>query len=86
MGFNIEKGIEITTKRSNRSTIYPWADCNPGDSFLIPCEEGKEGTRMSGVVSSAKKFYAKQGLPFKAVSRKAEGGIRVWIVAVEPEA
>ena len=86
MSFVIEQGIEVTPKRSGRTTLYPWSECNPGDSFFVPCEAGKENTRMSGVVSSAKKFYAAQGLPFKAVSRAAEGGIRVWIQVVEPEA
>jgi hypothetical protein len=85
MEFKIEQGIPVAPKRSTRESIYPWAQCNPGDSFHVPCDEDKQNVRMSGVVASAKRFYAKQGLPFKAVSRVEDGGIRVWIQVVEEQ-
>jgi hypothetical protein len=86
MEFKIEQGIPMPPKRSSRTSIYPWAECNPGDSFHVPCDDDKQHVRMSGVVSSAKTFYAKQGLPFRARSRAVEGGIRVWIEVDDSEA
>jgi hypothetical protein len=82
--FLIEDGIPMPSKRS--ASKYPWAECNPGQSFLVPCNEDQVATRMSGLTSSAKKFYAKQGLPFRARSRAVEGGVRVWIEVLPDEA
>lgn len=68
----IEKGIPIQKSRIATS-IYPFAQMEVGDSFLIPC--GPKSARQNAIA-------AVERLGMDAVTRKQlDGSIRVWRVA-----
>ena len=76
--YQIEKGIEVPPKKSfARSTIYPFATMEVGDSFFVPQVDGKP--KSSGSLwSSARKATVK--LDFKFAIRSVDGGFRCWRV------
>lgn len=69
----VEKGIEVTAKegRRGRRSVYPFADMEPGDSFL---------SDRSLKVTSAAAYAAGQRLGVRFSCRTVEGGVRVWRV------
>ena len=76
MSFQIEKGIEIPSgnQRTKGGTKYPFAEMEPGDSFVIEVADDKANGRKSSVYTVAKRT----GVKVKVA--KVEGGLRVWRV------
>jgi len=75
--YQIEKDIPIPSiSHKNRpSTIYPLKQMEIGDSFFVPDnDKGKKSTVRSAVLVIAKR------IGIKIVTRKVEGGLRVWRV------
>lgn len=73
--YTIDRNIPIPTNavRRGRSTIYPWADMKPGDSFLV--RDSKKG-------NSIRVNAFKQSRKGKArfLVRSVKDGLRVWRV------
>ena len=78
--FKIEKGIPIPVSKTvtrqgrGRDRLYPWAEMQVGDSFFVPGEAKRIG--VASHASAVCKRYA----PKRFVSRKVEGGVRIWRV------
>lgn len=70
--FKIEKGVPVPPSRGGRRTVYPWRDMEVGDSALIP------GGDQARIGASVRTFGLSAGRKF--VTRKVEGGVRVWRV------
>ena len=70
----IEKNIPIPEKQSKR-LMYPWPDLEVGDSFFI---EDYTRKKQIGISSSAFIWFRKHKPHGKIVTRRVEGGIRVW--------
>jgi hypothetical protein len=72
--YQVEKNIPLTATRA-----YPFDQMADGDSFLIPCTDGKKIGYIRAQINAVKKKY-----PNKIIStRKEEGGLRVWLLAKE---
>lgn len=72
--YKIEKGVEMPRPPQ----LYPWADMEPGDSFLVPCvaaERGKVGNRIR---NAAERFIEVRKLDWKFRYRSVKGGVRIW--------
>jgi hypothetical protein len=73
----IDKGIPIPRRRYGRRgprpRVYPWAEMEVGDSFLIT--PGGEGS-----IASIKSGLGEAGRAYGHIytSRVIEGGLRVW--------
>lgn len=68
--YEIEKGIPAPRSK------YPFDHMEVGDSFLISCEPEEAPRcqrRISGTISRLKKNRSRY-----FVTRKVEGGVRVW--------
>ena len=73
MGFEIEKGIPIGIKSAGvRTSKYPWATMEIGDSFLVP-DLGVDS--MSAAASQAGKRLGR-----KFTCRTMNHGVRIWRV------
>lgn len=76
----IEKGVPITpTYHSTWSGAnLPWEELGIGDSFLIPCpdDDMRLVTAARSMVSTARLRFP----DLKLVSRRVEGGVRIWRV------
>lgn len=61
---------------------WPFAQMEPGDSFLVPCEPGKTaaGSRMSSI-SMAIRRHRKEHPDQVYTCRTVDGGVRCWRVA-----
>lgn len=59
--------------RRGRPMEYPWAEMSPGDSVFLP---GKIAAPSSSI-----RGWCKANPGQKFVSKKEEGGVRVWRVA-----
>lgn len=78
MTFKIEKNVDlpraaVTARRSK----YPFADMVDGDSFLVPVEEGDSTQRVQTTLCAAASHHAKK-YGGKFITRKVEGGVRIW--------
>lgn len=80
--FAIEKGIEIPAREIGESK-YPFGLMIKGDSFFIPCAEKKDiGRAQSSTNSAAKRHAKKVNSAFRIMTRRVNGGLRVWCVQV----
>lgn len=74
--FEIEDDVEIpapSASRAPRPSKYPLRDMDPGQSFFIAIPEGQDVAKVQrSVTSSAARWK------IKIISRKVEGGLRVW--------
>lgn len=70
--FRIEKGIEVPTIR--RTSVYPLADMEPGDSFFVPGESVRDRS------AAAARLWGRRN-DRKFVSRSVDGGVRIWRLA-----
>ena len=78
--FVIEKGIPVPP--SLRGKRYPFNEMEIGDSILIPCGgESVNFERFRNRVTAYMSGARKENKELKLVSRKVEGGIRVWRIA-----
>jgi hypothetical protein len=81
--YEIDAGVELP-KRSRKSASwkYPLDALDPGESFLVPLEEGEAVptvmSRLRGACAGAKK-RADGSARFTV--REVEGGVRVWRIA-----
>jgi hypothetical protein len=77
--FKIEKNVPLpTTDVANGDPKYPFADMEPGDSFFIPCPDKERAAIKSRVDSSIHDHVRRRKLTCKFLSRRVEGGVRVW--------
>lgn len=82
MNFVIEKNIPITSMfqpRAKRESKYPFSSLEIGDSFFVPMEEGDKKVRQN--LAAAVHRESKTLFGGKYITRRAEGGIRVWRTA-----
>ena len=81
MNFEIDKGVEVPNPgRGPNGVRYPWADMEPGDSFVLECS-GENRCRVQNSVGSSGRNYMRLHRPdCIVVTRKVEGGLRVWLV------
>lgn len=77
----VESGVEIPKEpRNNPKPLrYPFAQMDVGDSFLVECPDERKSAVRSNVATSAWKhsllhYYGNR----KYITRKVEGGVRVW--------
>ncbi len=70
--FPIDKNIAIPGHITKPSS-YPFGDMALNDSFLVPREQSKAAR------AAAVHYARRKGVKF--VSRKVEGGIRIWRTA-----
>lgn len=70
--YPIDKGIPIPKINHDKpSTTYPFKEMNVGDSFLIPDGEKKSTARSAALIIAKR-------MGIKVLTRKIEGGLRVW--------
>lgn len=74
--FKIEKHIPVPPKHNKGSSIYPFAQMQKGDSFLIPAKAKEEQVSKRKAVSASAYKHK-----MKITTRIVEGGVRVWKVA-----
>ncbi len=70
MSYAIENDAELPAARNGRSR-YPFAEMEPGQSFVVPAEENK------GVRSAAHSFGKRHEQKFTC-RRQADGSVRIW--------
>lgn len=76
----IDKGIPIPDETRGRKRIWPFGDMEVGDSFFL----AGDSVKCQRVLGSASTYYQRRhAMTF--VTRKVEGGARIWRVAA-PEA
>ena len=83
--FKVEKGVPvppIVRKGVTHKTKYPWREMEVGDSFFVPCRDGRDVRGMQRSFSG-KKRAAHYGIRTKTRQSTENGvlGIRVWRVA-----
>ena len=66
--FKVDKGVPIPAIK--KSPQYPWLDMEIGDSFWTDKPSAREAASIWGIKHD-----------MKFVTRKTEGGFRVWRVA-----
>lgn len=71
----IDKNIPIRPR-----VIYPWAEMEVGDSFLIPALDDREMRAVSG---SAHSSAAIRSLTIR--TGREPGGVRVWLTSRSPK-
>jgi hypothetical protein len=82
----VDKGHKIPAPRS-KNAKYPFDTMEVGDSFLIECDEGDDGSenkegktmrrsRAYGATTWANGRYKPK--KFTARSMRDEGGVRIW--------
>jgi hypothetical protein len=70
--FEIEKNVPLISKKA-----YPFDQMADGDSFVVPCTDGKKISYIRAQINAVKKNY-----PTKIIStRKEENGLRVWLIS-----
>ena len=76
--FQIDKNVELPPAQEVvAKQRYPFDVMNPGDSFLVPTEEGKTGRQLMQRISpSISRYAAKTGRKF--TTRIVDEGVRVW--------
>ena len=78
--FAVEKNVPVEPSKFSRSrkSMYPFTDMAVGDSFLVPDVDGKP----KSVAPSAARFAKAPGNEGKQfITRRVEGGVRVWRIA-----
>lgn len=75
--FVIEKNIPIPERRAAKF-IYPFAEMEIGDSFLVPILKEDMKMKRSRITSSINNGRKRTGYKFTSRYLEAEGGIRVW--------
>lgn len=82
--YPLESGIPIPESnfgKKKREALYPFAEMHPGNSFFVPCTEeeaSKTASRVSGAITAHKR---RSGTANNFLTRRVEGGFRVWCVA-----
>lgn len=77
--YKVDAGIEPPQLRVRRK--YPWPEMKVGDSFFIPVDDARQCERVrNSAKASAGQFRARHNRAFETVSRKIEGGLRIWRV------
>jgi hypothetical protein len=76
--FRIEKGVSIP-RRARRERLYPLAEMEINDSFLVPGDDAK---RLQNLVCHSVRYFRRTaaGAGKKFITRRVEGGLRVWRV------
>jgi hypothetical protein len=73
MTIAIEKAVPLPQQhRPTRSSKYPFADMEPGDSFLAT------DVKATTMYSSVARYVRSCGNTKKFTVRSVEGGVRVW--------
>ena len=67
----IERGVPISQRHKRQG--FPFEDLLPGDSVLLPVKDAAETHDIRMAVG-----YLKRVGKGEYVTRKAEGGLRVW--------
>ena len=70
MSYEIEKGVELTPRRSK----YPFSDMEVGDSFLVD-ESGNHAAARNAATGYGQRH------DMKFSSRTTVAGLRIWRVA-----
>ena len=81
VGFVIEKGIPLPTKKLNPLGGIEFDKFNVGDSILFPCEKGKDANRISRMVSDKMRHFRNKTnskIKFVTEYQIKEGGMRIW--------
>jgi hypothetical protein len=73
--YEIEKDYPIP--KIERRHKYPFKDMEIGDSFFAPFEDGVAPERVRVRIINAAKVYD----PMKFITRKVDGGFRVWRIS-----
>lgn len=77
--FKIEKDIPI---EKNKKSLYPFAQMNVNDSFVIPATGYDEyHTARSSLSYYLNVFNKKSEKPFKIKTAQTKEGLRVWRIA-----
>jgi hypothetical protein len=78
----IEKGIPRPRKNASRGTMYPFAEMEVDDSFLVKCATEKNKSVITNLNAAAKKFRESEAKykrwRFTTAARAEEGGVRMW--------
>ena len=75
--YAIEKNVPVAASTQG-GIVYPFRDMEPGDSFLVPTERAG-GNHMNTPRRAATQYAKRHGI--KLVTRKVDGGLRIWRVA-----
>ena len=75
--FIVEKNIPIPERRVAKF-IYPFAEMEIGDSFLVPILKEDMKTKRSTITAAPTNGQKGTGHKFTSRYLEAEGGIRVW--------
>ena len=80
MAFTIEDGISVPERfvptSTGRKSVYPLADLQPGQSFMVPQGEGD----LKKIARNLRTATARlKGSKFTV--RTVDGGVRVWRVS-----
>lgn len=80
--YTIQRPAPIRTEKpSGRGApVYPWAQMEPGDHFLIPCEDGERRKRMQAALQSGRNWCKRHRPDCSVTTRKVRRGVRVWMV------
>lgn len=71
----IEKNVPIPPRRE-KPTKYPFADMEPGDSFLVQVDKDNFEKKILSMRMSSRKYSKAHGGQF--TTRIVEGGVRCW--------
>lgn len=83
MTFRIEKDVPMPDKVAGKGarSKYPFAQMKIGDSFLVPCTNGRINNVQVAVVGAAANYRKKAKVTAKFSSSRQPDGVRIWRVA-----
>lgn len=86
-GYIIESGIPIPAIQSDAMRVYgrpkyPWSKMREGDSFFVP-GDGRAQQQIKLSSATARRCLRHDGERY--VTRKVEGGVRVWRVPCDSD-
>lgn len=74
--YKIEKNVPLSPRSWKGKPKYPWAQMDPGDSFVVPGEGRTLKVLQTTILTSARRHKPKR------FSTRIEGGnVRVWRTA-----
>lgn len=88
MEYEIETGVPVGEAHGSRPSAYrsryPWSRMGLGDSFVVPALTIEECNKRQRAAATAGKIWLERhNKPWRVVTRREEGGVRVWFVEDE---
>lgn len=76
--YPVEPNVPLPRDRRGTTTRYPWKSLDVGDSFFVPCPEGRTLKAHRNNLVRLAWHYGRTHGGEKFSTRVQDGGVRVW--------